>query len=269
MSDMTHLYVWHDSFICVTRLIHTHRRCLCLQVWRDSFICVTCLIRMCDMTHLYVWHDSFICVTWLIHTQRRCLCLHRYRGKRTWFEYRNPYLSACHCPTACVAMFVVVRVAVYVAVCVAWESKSESRQLFAHEQSLTRIRCAAVCCSVLQRVAVCCSANPDNCSPTNNRSHAFSPGSPPYPLCPLSTLVLTSWDMCKSAPIFPQRALFLQRSFAKELYFWNLCHPLNARTECLGSWGCLHFVTGCVAVCVAVYIYSHIYTYTFIHVYVH
>jgi len=45
---MTHSYVWHDSFICVTWLIH-----------------------MCDMTHSYVWHDSFICVThsyvWLIH----------------------------------------------------------------------------------------------------------------------------------------------------------------------------------------------------------
>jgi len=41
---MTHSYVWHDSFTCVTSLIH-----------------------MCDMTHSYVWHDSFICVTWLIH----------------------------------------------------------------------------------------------------------------------------------------------------------------------------------------------------------
>ena len=44
MCDMTHSYVWHDSFICVTWLIH-----------------------MCDMTHPYVWHDSFICVTYLIH----------------------------------------------------------------------------------------------------------------------------------------------------------------------------------------------------------
>jgi len=31
-SDMTHSYVWHDSFICVTWLIHT-----------------------CDMTHSHVW----------------------------------------------------------------------------------------------------------------------------------------------------------------------------------------------------------------------
>ena len=40
---MTHSYVWHDSFVCVT--------------W---------LIRMCDVTHSYVRHDSFVCVTWLI-----------------------------------------------------------------------------------------------------------------------------------------------------------------------------------------------------------
>jgi len=39
MCDMTHSYVWHDSFIRVTWLIH-----------------------MCDMTHSYVWHDSFIYV---------------------------------------------------------------------------------------------------------------------------------------------------------------------------------------------------------------
>jgi len=36
-------------------------------VWHDSFICVTWLIHMCDMTPSYVWHDSFICVTWLLH----------------------------------------------------------------------------------------------------------------------------------------------------------------------------------------------------------
>jgi len=57
---MTHSYVWHDSFICVTWLIHvcdmTHP-----YVWHDSFICVTWLIYMCDLTHLYVWHDSFTC----------------------------------------------------------------------------------------------------------------------------------------------------------------------------------------------------------------
>jgi len=44
--------VWHESF---------------MYVWHDSLICVTWLIHMCHMTHTYVWHDSFICVTWLIH----------------------------------------------------------------------------------------------------------------------------------------------------------------------------------------------------------
>jgi len=70
---MTHLYVWHDSFICVTWLIHmcdmTHS-----HVWHDSFIRVTWRIHTCDMTHPYVWHDSFnvwhdsfISVTYIIH----------------------------------------------------------------------------------------------------------------------------------------------------------------------------------------------------------
>jgi len=80
MCDMTHSYVWHDSFICVAWRIHTLRgsfTCvtwlihMCAMthahVWHDSFTCVTWLIHMCDMTHSYMWHDSFICVTWLIH----------------------------------------------------------------------------------------------------------------------------------------------------------------------------------------------------------
>jgi len=61
---------------CVITLIHmTHSYVTHLYMWHDSFICVTWLIHMCDMTHsyvwhvthLYMWHDSFICVTWLIH----------------------------------------------------------------------------------------------------------------------------------------------------------------------------------------------------------
>jgi len=38
MCDMTHLYVWHDSFTCVTWLIH-----------------------MFNMTHSCVWNRSIIC----------------------------------------------------------------------------------------------------------------------------------------------------------------------------------------------------------------
>ena len=69
MCDMTHLYVWHDSFICVTWLIH-----MCDM----THSCVPWLIHMCDMTHSCVCHDSFQCVT--RHDAFRCvtrLCIHK------------------------------------------------------------------------------------------------------------------------------------------------------------------------------------------------
>jgi len=67
---ITHLSVWHGSFICVTWLIH-----MCDMAYsyvrHDCFICVTWLIHMCDMTHvddscqcewlMSVWQDSFVC----------------------------------------------------------------------------------------------------------------------------------------------------------------------------------------------------------------
>jgi len=97
------LYVWQDSLIGATCLIHMSVTCLVhmcddsvtwlvhmcdmthlyvrwlvllcdatqLHVWPDSFI------YMCDMTHsficgtwlihIYLWHDAFTCMTWLIH----------------------------------------------------------------------------------------------------------------------------------------------------------------------------------------------------------
>jgi len=82
MCDLTHPYVWHDQFVCVT--------------W-PIYICVTWLIHMCDMTHMcditFTWmqHHAtwpstinptcpslsplFICVTWPIHT---CEMTHSY-----------------------------------------------------------------------------------------------------------------------------------------------------------------------------------------------
>jgi len=65
-------YVWRDSFIRVTRLIHmfdmTHS-----YVSRDSFIYLTWLIYTCHVTHSYVRHESFICVKWLIQWSYRDL----------------------------------------------------------------------------------------------------------------------------------------------------------------------------------------------------
>jgi len=43
MCHATHSYVWHGTFICVTRLI-----------------------QMRDVAESFVWHDAFIYVTWLI-----------------------------------------------------------------------------------------------------------------------------------------------------------------------------------------------------------
>jgi len=84
VCDMTHSYVWRDSFICVTWPI-----CVCIVTKK---LCVTWLIHMCDMTHnqntefasdicssecwnmflcdvrhSYVWHDAFVRATWLIY----------------------------------------------------------------------------------------------------------------------------------------------------------------------------------------------------------
>ena len=64
VCDITHAYLWHDSFLCVTWLIHmcdmSH---MCdttnSYVWHDSFTCMTRLICMCDMTPSYLCHDSF------------------------------------------------------------------------------------------------------------------------------------------------------------------------------------------------------------------
>jgi len=59
-------------------------------VWHDSFICVTWLIHMCDMTHSYVWHDSFICVTWLMHMTHNSFMSHvSHDSHDTWMRDMN------------------------------------------------------------------------------------------------------------------------------------------------------------------------------------
>jgi len=83
VRDMTHGYVWYDSFV-------TREAQDCGRSQHGVFICVTWRIHTCDMTHSYMWHvwfkthqvedcgtsqrgvvceylwhDSFISVTWL------------------------------------------------------------------------------------------------------------------------------------------------------------------------------------------------------------
>ena len=107
MRDMT-LCVWHDSFMCVTWLIHvcdtthsyvwreTWRICMgdtthcvwhdsSMCVWHDSFICVTW-----NMTHSYGWHDSLcvmtMCVTWLIHVYNTTHSQHTCPRQYWWYD---------------------------------------------------------------------------------------------------------------------------------------------------------------------------------------
>jgi len=76
MCDMTHWYVRHDSLRWLIYMFgRRYRRSHCLHVWHDSFICVTWLIHMCDMTHWCVWHYWFIWVPWVIY---RCAMTHSY-----------------------------------------------------------------------------------------------------------------------------------------------------------------------------------------------
>ena len=66
------IHMWHDSVDrwadstngIVRSLIELDAYS---HVWHDSFICVTWLIHICDMTNPHVWYDSFIRVAWLTH----------------------------------------------------------------------------------------------------------------------------------------------------------------------------------------------------------
>jgi len=64
MRDMTHVYAWHDSFICVTWLT-----CVCNMThafeWHDA-----CHMTHAHMTHAYEWHDLSMCVTTRAHVWR-------------------------------------------------------------------------------------------------------------------------------------------------------------------------------------------------------
>jgi len=63
---MTDLYAWHDSFICVTWLMHRGLPSYTAQSFSRNvcdIVIASCTrvpwpIRICAMTHSYVWHDS-------------------------------------------------------------------------------------------------------------------------------------------------------------------------------------------------------------------
>jgi len=72
ISDMTHSYVWLDSFMCVTWHIHVRDKTHSCVVWLWSCYVEWHDFWICDMTHLHMWYDSFVCVTWLVHVLYGC-----------------------------------------------------------------------------------------------------------------------------------------------------------------------------------------------------
>ena len=66
-KDVTHCYVWRDSFLCET----WHKQC-------DSFLCVTWLISMCDVTHFYAKHDTWVSHETL-HANRNVVWMEMFR----------------------------------------------------------------------------------------------------------------------------------------------------------------------------------------------
>ena len=60
--DMTHSGVGHDSFICVTWLIH-----MCDMTYSSVRTTVTIVVPlMCDMAHSYMWRDT-LCSPYVCH----------------------------------------------------------------------------------------------------------------------------------------------------------------------------------------------------------
>jgi len=87
VSNMTHLYVWHDSPIWDM----THS-----ELVYEQFTFGTWLLGMWDMTHSYVRRDSFTCVwvTWLIHMWD---IIYSYGG--TWlnsYVWHVSFICVCH-----------------------------------------------------------------------------------------------------------------------------------------------------------------------------
>ena len=66
--DMTRSYVWHDLSTHVTWLIRRELRKILgfLKVYQS--VCAMCLIQTFDRIFSYVWLNACTCVTWLVHT---------------------------------------------------------------------------------------------------------------------------------------------------------------------------------------------------------
>ena len=65
VCDMTHSYVWHNAFMCVTWLVRvrdmTHFEMNCWNVWHNIIVCAMWHIHMHDSFH--VWTSDAVTVS--------------------------------------------------------------------------------------------------------------------------------------------------------------------------------------------------------------
>ena len=97
ICDLAHSYVWHESFLCRTWLIHIH--VYTCSRWHDSFRYVTWLIHMCDMNHFYAGHDPLTCAIWLIRMRDMThpyLFAGTFEGRRSWPPFTHQTHDMTH-----------------------------------------------------------------------------------------------------------------------------------------------------------------------------
>jgi len=158
MCDMTHFFVWHDSFKCVTWLIHmcdmTHSYVshMLHVTWLIYMIYVTSLMHMCTMTHIY-----YQFVTWMSHvTHWMSHAAHEKDSRYTyawvmshiWMSHVTHMNESCH----------TYRRVRYAWVAKIWRNPSVLPITVLNNEpfdlSCSVLQSVAVCRCVLQRVAV-------------------------------------------------------------------------------------------------------------------
>jgi len=66
ICDMTPSHVWHDSFTCMTWLLHLYGMTP-RHIWHDSITHMTWLLHLYDTTPSHIWHDPITYMTWPHH----------------------------------------------------------------------------------------------------------------------------------------------------------------------------------------------------------
>jgi len=153
ICGMTHAYVWHDSFTCVTWLMfvlwsHLFDTFQYLShMCDDSCIYVTWLIHMCDMTRT----RSFACATGAnLHVQRVPFAC------ATGAICVGVSVSVCLCVCLCLSCWAIEHGTF---VCLLWFIFTcDMPHSYVWHDAISPSVEGSVCCSVLQ--CVCCSVLP-------------------------------------------------------------------------------------------------------------